>query len=378
MSNFNLRTLSILNNYPIAWVVLSLSIVSLPHLSRFPVWSVLLILILFLWRLICINHKSWLPPRWVLLVISLSSFVGIFIFYGTLIGKTAGSVLLVTLLAIKLHESQSKRDYMLLISLSFFIIVTNFLFSQSIPSIIFMLLAVIVLIMSMLTINQGKACLTFNYKFTFSIKILSQSIPLMLILFVLFPRIPGPLWQLPEDQQSATTGLSDTMSPGNISNLIQSNAVAFRVKFDEQAPEQNRLYWRALVLWYFDGQTWEQGKINRSPFTTIHTASNETVNYTVTLEAHHKKWLYALDLPSNVPKEIIYTNNYNLRSRQNIKIYTSIKFHPYLTTLISQISALGRVALASKYLLIQILKHYKWLTIYHNNFKIKKISLTMF
>jgi len=318
MTNLTLKPLSDINNSPVFWVVMSLAMVSAPHLSRFPAWSIALIIILFIWRLICINHKSWLPPRWLLLVISISSFIGIFIFYGTLVGKTAGSVLLVILLAIKLHESQSKRDYMLLISLSFFIIVTNFLFSQSIPSVIFMLLAVIVLIISMLTINQGNADIKLNYKLKFSNKILIQSIPLMLVMFVLFPRIPGPLWQLPEDQQSAITGLSETMSPGNISNLIQSSAVAFRVKFDGIPPEQNKLYWRALVLWYFDGKTWEQGKKNRSPFTNLHTTSNEKVDYTVTLEAHHKKWLYALDLPSNVPKEIIYTNNYNLRSRQNI------------------------------------------------------------
>lgn len=318
MNYLNPKKLITLNNSPVFWVVLSLFMVSLPHLSRFPAWSVALIIVLFIWRLICISHKNWLPPRWFLLVISISSFMGIFIFFGTLIGKTAGSVLLVVLLAIKLHESQSKRDYMILISLSFFIIVTNFLFSQSIPSVLFMLLAIIVLVISMLSINQGNAQLNLDYKIKFSIKILFQSMPLMLIMFVLFPRIPGPLWQLPEDKQSAISGLSDTMSPGNISNLIQSNAVAFRVKFDGSTPEQRKLYWRALVLWYFDGKTWEQGKYNRSPLATLNTKTNENIHYTVTLEAHYKKWLYALDIPSNVPRGIIYTRNYNLRSRQNI------------------------------------------------------------
>jgi len=318
MTGLDLKKLSTFNDSAVFWVVLSLTMVSAPHLSRFPAWSVALVISLYIWRLVCINHQNWLPPRWLLLIISISSFLGIFIFYGTLIGKTAGSVLLVILLAIKLHESQSKRDYMLLISLSFFIIVTNFLFSQSIPSVILMLLAIIVLIISMLTINQGKANLKLYYKFKFSTKILIQSIPLMLIMFVLFPRISGPLWQLPEDHKSAITGLSETMSPGNISNLIQSSAVAFRVKFEGAPPEQNKLYWRALVLWYFDGKTWEQGKKNPSPFTNLYTSSDRKIEYTVTLDPHQKKWLYALDLPSDIPKDIIYTNNYNLRSRLNI------------------------------------------------------------
>ncbi|MCW8936240.1 MAG: DUF3488 and transglutaminase-like domain-containing protein [Gammaproteobacteria bacterium] len=318
MSYAGFKILNVFNNSPVFWVVLSLFIVSLPHLSRFPAWSVVLIIILFLWRLICIKHKNWLPPRWILVVISLSTFAAIFISFGTLIGKTAGSVLLVILLAVKLHESQSKRDYMLIISLSFFVIITNFLFSQSIPVVLFMLFAVIILVISMLSINQGDAQLSLNYKFKFSLKLLFQALPLMLVMFILFPRISGPLWQLPEDSQSAITGLSDTMSPGNISNLIQSNAVAFRVKFDDTVPQQNKLYWRALVLWYFDGRTWEQGKHNPTPLATLQTTTNENIHYTVTLEAHHRKWLYALDIPSNVPADIIYTSNYNLRSQQTI------------------------------------------------------------
>ncbi len=314
----SIHRLKNLKEAPAFWVLLSLALVLSPHLNRFPGWAIILLSILFTWRILCINNEHLLPPKWLLVFISISSLIGVFITFGTLAGKTAGSISLSILLAIKVHESKTNRDYMLLISLSFFIIVTNFLFSQSIPTVIYMLFSIIILIISMISINQNFAPLSISYKLKFSIKILFQSIPLMLIMFLLFPRIPGPLWQLPNDRQSALTGLSDTMSPGNIANLIQSNAVAFRINFHNAVPAQKNLYWRALTLWYFDGITWEQGKTNPSPLTKLYTSSNKSASYTVTLEPHQKNWLFALDIPSDVPDFVIYTNNYNLRAKHKI------------------------------------------------------------
>ena len=309
--------LKIISQHPVFWVVLSMALVISPHLSRFPAWSIILIFALLIWRIVCIKHTNWLIPKWLLVIIIILSMFGTFIYLGTLIGKTAGSALLSILLALKLHESRSRRDYMLLISLSFFIIVTNFLFSQSIPTVIYMLITIIILLMSMISINQDSAPIDFRYKFKLATKMLLQALPLMLIMFVLFPRISGPLWTLPDDQHSATTGLSDTMSPGNISNLIQSNATAFRAKFEANVPQQNQLYWRAMVLWYFDGQTWEKGKQNLSPAPMLSSSSPE-VEYTITLEPHQKNWLFALDIPTDVPNNITYTNNFVLRSEEKV------------------------------------------------------------
>jgi len=306
-----------LSHHPLFWVILSLSLVITPHLGRFPVWSIVLIFLLFSWRLLCIKRPHWLPPKWLLLIIVVFSSAGLFFHFGTLFGKTAGSVLLSILLAVKLHESQSRRDYMLLISLSFFIIITNFLFSQSIPTVIYMLCITLVLLISMITINQNNAAIDNFTKLKLSVKMLLQALPLMLILFVLFPRISGPIWKLPEEDRSAISGLSDTMSPGNISNLIKSSSVAFRVQFKNEIPAQKNLYWRGLVLWYFDGQTWERGKKNITPEPTLLTSKNK-IDYTVTLQAHQKKWLYALDMPVDTPEDVIYTRNFVLRAQYKI------------------------------------------------------------
>ena len=128
----------------------------------------------------------------------------------------------------------------------------------------------------------------------------------MILLFVLFPRISGPIWGLPQDAHIAKTGISNTMTLGKISELIKSDAVAFRVKFDGEIPANNALYWRGPVLWQTDGTQWHELTLSQqarhSP--PVITASNEAVKYTVTLEPHNAHWLFALDLPNLFSKDL--------------------------------------------------------------------------
>ncbi len=302
---------------PLTWLVPTLALVISPHLTRFPVWAILLVFILFIWRLLAVEKPGLLPAKWLLLLISIASCTGIFLEMGTLFGKTAGSIILSILLAIKLHESHQTRDYMILVALSFFIIVTNFFFSQSIPTVIFMLVLVVLLLVSLISINQQNAIIPAKQKIRLSIKLTLQALPLMLVLFLLFPRVPGPLWKLPEEKQTATSGLSETMSPGNISKLIQSNELAFRVNFENRMPAQEQLYWRGLVLWYFDGREWQKGKSNPTLSPQLQ-HSGETISYKVTLEPHQRKWLFGLDIPTKTPDKVKYTNDFLLRTTQKI------------------------------------------------------------
>ena len=59
---------------------------------------------------------------------------------------------------------------------------------------------------------------------------------------------------------SAQTGLSDSMAPGQISELSLSDDVAFRVDFDGPVPPARERYWRGPVLSRFDGRTWTVGQ----------------------------------------------------------------------------------------------------------------------
>lgn len=318
-----------LSHEPVAWVILSLALVLSPHLPRLPFWILILIPLLFVWRLAAIDRPRLFPPKWPLLLLIILVAIATAGHYGTLIGKTAGTAILAFLLAVKLLESRTDRDYMFLIALSFFIIVTNFLFSQSIPTVIFMLLTVVILLMSLIIINQQQAPLNIRTRFRMASIMVLQGLPLMLVMFVLFPRIPGPIWHIPDDAKSARTGLSDTMSPGNISSLIQSNEVAFRVNFEQAPPARHQLYWRALVLWYFDGTTWEQGNRNQTPRPILESFS-PAINYTITLEPHDKKWLFALDMPATAPADSQYTNDFLLRSKNKISALHQYRLQSYI------------------------------------------------
>ncbi len=324
-----IKKLKYIEKDPVFWVIFPLALVLIPHIPRLPFWMPWTFLALFIWRLSAIKKPERLPRKWVLFVLVTFASIGTVIQYGTLFGKTAGTAILSFLLCVKLLESQKQRDYMLLISLSFFIIVTNFLFSQSIPTVILMFITIILLVMSMISINQNTANISLKDKFKTSTKMVAQALPLMLVLFILFPRIPGPLWSLPDDAKTSKTGLSDIMSPGNISQLIQSNALAFRVKFKSNLPDQNKLYWRALVLWDFDGKTWQQGSTNLNPQPTLE-ISGKAIEYTITLEPHSKKWLFALDMPAEAPKKSIYNANFLLRSENKIESLYQYTVKSYL------------------------------------------------
>ncbi|HEY9051563.1 MAG TPA: DUF3488 and transglutaminase-like domain-containing protein [Gammaproteobacteria bacterium] len=320
---------------PVFWVIFPLALIVTPHFPRLPLWMILLVATLFMWRLLAIHNERLFPRKWVLFVITIFTAIGAVFHYGTIFGRTAGTGILIVLLGVKLLESRKLRDYMLLIALSFFVIVTNFLFSQTIPTVIFMFITVIILVMSLISINQNTAPIDIKSRFNFSLKLVAQALPLMIIMFVLFPRIPGPLWKLPDDSSIGITGLSDTMTPGNISNLIKSNALAFRVEFTDTVPAQNQLYWRALVLWYFDGRTWEQGNSNLNPDPRLE-GFNKPVGYSITIEPHGKRWLFALDMPAGTPNNTYYTNDYLLRSTADVNSIFQYRVRSFLNYRIEQ------------------------------------------
>ena len=152
-------------------------------------------------------------------------------------------------------------------------------------------------------------------------------LPLMLALFVLFPRIPGPIWGLPKDAYAGMTGLSDNMSPGAISQLTQSDAVAFRVKFDSEVPPPEKRYWRGPVFWTTDGRDWTPGPQLRQPSWQIPELAQHSnpVGYTVTLEPHNRNWLFALDLPASTNEHGQISREYQLVSTK--KVRQRLKYH---------------------------------------------------
>ncbi|MGZ8211658.1 MAG: transglutaminase TgpA family protein [Burkholderiales bacterium] len=302
------------------WMTAALLMVAAPHAGRLPWWLTLLTLTLVGWRLYLARCRLNLPHRALIATVVVGTSTGVFLHYGTLFGRDAGVGLLVVMLTLKLLETQTRRDAMLLAFLSCFLVITNFLYSQTIATALYMLACVWIITAGMIGVQYASAPGRPLDQLRTSGVMLVQSVPLMLVLFLLFPRVQGPLWGLPSDAHRATTGLSDTMTAGSLSSLTLSEAVAFRVSFKSPMPELKRMYWRGPVLVDYDGRTWRAapfGFARPTYDTTYH-----PVEYTVTVEPHGKPWLFAIDLPGRLPPHSLATHDMQIISARAVTTRT--------------------------------------------------------
>jgi transglutaminase-like putative cysteine protease len=306
-------TASALDYRNMLWLMAGLALVAAPHSERLPWWVMMLAAVLAVWRLYLGRKRLGLPSKPLMIAIVVGAATAVFLNYRTLFGRDAGVALLVVMLALKLLETQSRRDALLLIFLGYFLIITNFLYSQTIPTALYMLACVWIITATMIGCNYSRPQPGSYGQLRTAGLMLAQSAPLMLVLFLFFPRATGPLWRLPQDAQAGVSGLSDSMSPGSIVNVSLSDAVAFRVEFKSPIPQSRNMYWRGPVLWDFDGRTWTVPRAVSRGRPKLEPAS-PAVEYTVTVEPHNQHWLFALDIPDLVPPRAIATRDFQLRS----------------------------------------------------------------
>lgn len=304
----------------LSWLLASLGLVLVLHAAQLAPWVPLLALALGVWRFaLALRHRS-LPGMVVLMPITIAGALGILASYGGLFGRDAGVALLVLMTALKTMETRNRRDMTLLVFLGYFLSICAFLFSQTIPVALFMTLPVVALTATLIGLNHPNGDLPAAARIKLSGLMLAQALPVMLVLFVLFPRVPGPLWGIPQDMARGQTGLSDDMSPGSISELSQSGAIAFRAVFNGPPPPAADLYWRGPVFWHYDGRTWRAGNAAQHlSLATAYEALSAPVSYTVTLEAHNKRWLFVLDLPVKLPGIGMLTGDYQYLAHQPVR-----------------------------------------------------------
>jgi len=304
-----------------------LTLSALPHVQRIPSWIMVLFLLLTAWKLysssqVNLTKKKFTITRISFFILMVMGITGIYFHFGTIIGRNAGVSLLVLMAGFKIIEINQERDFYVTCFLGYFLVATNFLFTQTIDTAIYMSCTVLVMTLSLVTFNDYQQKLSYKASGKIAATLLLQSIPVMLILFVLFPRISGPLWGMPDDAHAGLTGIDDEMSPGSISQLILSNKVAFRVDFKNTQPEQSLLYWRGPVLWHTDGKKWIRGESDYPDATPLQIMA-EPVAYTVTLEPHNQKWLYALDMPEQNPElgldQSWMTSDFQLLTRKPVR-----------------------------------------------------------
>ncbi|MDR0588571.1 MAG: DUF3488 and transglutaminase-like domain-containing protein [Burkholderiales bacterium] len=250
------------------------------------------------------------PFRWsagLSFVLGIAAIVVVRLSYGILFFRDPSVGFLFILIGIKYAESTTRRDAMLLVCLSSFALVTAFYYTQT-PLILISSLVAFFVIGGLLR-ALSRPYDTFNataVKHTmkrFSLWVL-QGLPIAVLLFFLFPRLAAPLWGIPYGNM-AKTGLSDTMAPGEVSELMASDTVAFRVEFEGAVPQNRHLYWRGPVFSAFDGLVWRPAMspiIRAEPlFNRVHDRGTP-IRYSVMLEPSFRHWLFAIDSVASLPQ----------------------------------------------------------------------------
>lgn len=175
------------------WLVLSLVLVILPHIGHLTWWITPAFFSLLGWRYYLTQNKLSLPSPMLRFLIAIMALIGVYISYNTIFGRDAGVSLLIVLIGLKLLEMHNLRDALLVSFLSYFLIITNFLYSQSIPTALYMAVVMVVTTATLISLNDQNQALHFKQKLRLASTILVQAIPIMLILFILFPRVAGLL-----------------------------------------------------------------------------------------------------------------------------------------------------------------------------------------
>ncbi len=306
------------------WLIACALLTLAPQIEHTPAWLIAVCAVGLLWRTL-IWWRHWpLPSRWLLTLFVVTGSAAIFAQYQHFFGKDPGVALLVLFLVLKLMELRSVRDALAALFLCYFLLLTQFFYAQDIAIAGMTAVALVVITAALAALAHPARPILAHLRLAGLM--LAQALPFMLVLFVLFPRVQGPLWGMPVDAYSGMTGLSDTMSPGSIAELSLSSAIAFRVKFEGDVPQQQQLYWRGPVLHQFDGRSWRAERpltANKLPYT----ATGRQISYAVTLEPHNKPWLFALELPTTLPPDAVISSDFQLLAKNPVRARLRYEMH---------------------------------------------------
>jgi transglutaminase-like putative cysteine protease len=280
------------------WTLLALAFSLLPHVPYLPAWITAALLACALWRYSIELRRKPVPPALLRAGLALSCFLGVLYTYNTISGVGPGSALLAIMAALKLLETRQRRDQFVLLFIAIFLVMSSLLREQYLWSLPYLVVGLVLIMTAWLrtSADDGESV---RRSLGTSSRLVMYAAPLAIAMWIFFPRIATPFWAVPIDTGTATSGLSDTISPGDISALSKSDAVAFRVNFKGTVPEPKDRYWRGLVLHRFDGRTWSgysEPRMSTGALKDTDT-SGQPVEYEVILEPTRQHWVFALDIP---------------------------------------------------------------------------------
>ena len=281
--------------------------------------------------LLALAMKFWMEPRGyrlrfatLKLMLAAMGLFAIFASYGSLKGVEPGISLLVVLVSLKVLEAHTAREFQVMVLMGWVLCLCGFFLSQDFVIALSLLTAFALLLVALIQFYRGSSPGAFWPPLGTTGKILVQAAPLVVLLFVLFPRINTGLRVDFRANRLANPGFSDRLSPGSIAALANSSEIAFRAEFPgSTVTPPGSLYWRGAVMWNCDGLEW------RAPYVPVsissrgrgirQSSSNNTIRQRITLAPHGARWMFALDRPSEIPPGAILARGDYLWSIQTIR-----------------------------------------------------------
>jgi transglutaminase-like putative cysteine protease len=318
--------------------------------DRVPAWTPVAALFFVAWRLLAARRSLRLPGTIARSLIALVLVAGVVVRFHTLNGLSAGTALLILMGAVKLMETRAQRDQFIVVGAAVFLLLAACLDRQSLLRAPLYLIhawlccAALAVIAYAPTVESTTKPARFDNRAATLLagRSLVFALPLAIMLFMFFPRLPGAFWAIPRSDE-ARTGLSDTMSPGSIANLTASYEVAFRAHFDGRPPPPEQRYWRGPVLHEFDGYTWRRTSRSLAGMQPLKYLGPE-YRYRIALEPSAQRWMFSLDTATGSPgPRVFFTYDYQLVSSEPVTEVTNYSLVSHTSTrATAELSTLGR------------------------------------
>lgn len=310
---------------------LALGLAAMPHLFSLPAWVTISFLAALATKYLLVKYSQNSIGNLLPKLLAVPAVALIYLQFNSLLGLEASISLLVVMLGMKILELKDYRDAMLCLFLGFFVVVTVFLFHQELITLPYLIATTVLQFLALTKLNDitGTQPTKLQLKTTFKVCIFS--LPYVLVMFVLFPRLDSPLWSLPGNNPQSRTGMSESMMPGQFSKLISSTEPVFRVTFNTDIPEKSSLYWRGPVLTKFDGNRWSRRstRISDKPPEISHLS--KPLHYRMTLESQqNNKWLFPLDMPMNLDNSIQVNRDGETKTKKLIRKAIAFNFNSVL------------------------------------------------
>jgi transglutaminase-like putative cysteine protease len=307
---------------PLLWLAAALLFTLPPLFGNLASWVAWLFLL-------ALALKFWMEPRGyrlrsnVLKLILAAVTVGaIFLSYGTLKGIEPSVSLLAVLVSLKILEAHTAREFQVMVMMAWVLCLCGFLLSQDFAFALCLFVAFTLLIAALVQFHRGSSPNAFWLPLASTLKLLAQAAPVVVLLFLLFPRINTGFPLRIGDLRSAVTGFSDRLSPGSILALANSPDIAFRAEFpDRRTGPVGPMYWRGLVMWHCEGMEWRApyAPASISDSSQRNPASDKTIRQRITIAAHAARWMFALDRPVERPSSAMLARGNYLYSFQPIR-----------------------------------------------------------